>query len=210
MEATKGLSVVLSERAKALPPEIMRRLQCASEIVIFGSYASGLESQSSDLDVFCVGQVKTHFKSPQIEIMILPEYDLYSDLWLGSELANHISNYGVPLGPRPEWFSRAKVAPEAVARKARRITSYVRSLKSHWRELSSTAKSRYELKLRRELQRLQLLQGGQSVPCTPALDTAFPSGSQQDLIMSSSLSTEVKIQLMELLSEKVASQAGPD
>ena len=79
------------------------------DITIFGSFAAGLDEPVSDLDVFCVGSSRTHYKSKTVEIMILAEYDLFGPL-LVSELANHIRCYGVPLGSRPEWFDRAAIS----------------------------------------------------------------------------------------------------
>lgn len=185
--ASERLRSVLTERANKLPVEMQRRLLLAGQIVVFGSFASSLETGSSDLDVFCVGDCRTHFKSSTIEILILPEYDLYSELWLGSELANHISSYGVPLDSRPDWFDHAKVGAAAAARKERRINTYIQSLEKHWPELSSGAKSRYAIKIRRELQRLQLLRSGKPVPPTVLLDRDTELIEQLDAGNSSSL-----------------------
>ena len=203
METAERLSIILQQRAKDLPPEIKRRLQGCADVIIFGSYASGLESKSSDIDVFGVGEVRTHYKTPAIEIMILPEHDLYSDLWLGSELANHVAAFGIPLGPRPAWLDLAKIGPDAAARKQRRVRAYVRSLERHWQQLSPSAKCRYEIKLRRELQRLQLLQVGKPVPSTPALDRSFVPKSQYDLIASSRLPSSIQRSLSKLISVKI-------
>jgi predicted nucleotidyltransferase len=169
-KAAERLNGILEERARLLAPEIQRRLRLASQVVIFGSFAACVETPSSDLDVFCVGECRTHFKTRAIEILILPEYDLYSDLWLGSELASHISSYGIPLDTRPDWFSHAAVTSAAADRKERRINAYARSLEMYWRGLGSGAKYRYEIKIKRELQRLQLLRNGEPVPPTLLLD----------------------------------------
>jgi predicted nucleotidyltransferase len=169
-KASERLRKIVEERASGLSAEMRRRLDMASQVIVFGSFASSLETASSDIDVFCIGDCRTHFKSSTFEILILPEYDLYSELWLGSELANHISSYGVPLDSRPEWFSHARVSAEAVVRKGRRIRAYIQSLEIHLPELSSGAKFRYKIKIRRELQRLQLLQSGKPVPPTAILD----------------------------------------
>lgn len=201
MERQERLSKVLRERAKALPPEIRRRLESCIGLVVFGSYASGLETTTSDIDVFGIGDAKTHFKTPLIEIMILPEYDLYSDTWLESELANHIAAYGVPLGPRPEWFDSVRIGPEAARRKHRRICAYVRSLEKHWQELSPSMRSRYQLKLRRELQRLQLLTAERPIPPTPTLDHSFTPDLRRALVMSSELPSRTKDAVLRLFPE---------
>lgn len=201
METQERLNLALRERAKALPPEIKRRLECCTGIVVFGSYASGLETKSSDIDVFGIGDAKTHFRTPLIEIMILPEHDLYSPLWLESELANHIAAYGVPLGPRPAWFDSARLGPEAVARKQRRIHAYARSLEKHWEELTPSMRLRYELKVRHELQRLQLLTAGKPIPPTPILDRSFIPDSQRTLVTSSELPTQTKEAILKLFPE---------
>ncbi|WP_390905465.1 nucleotidyltransferase domain-containing protein [Occallatibacter riparius] len=207
METPQALETPLRQRVKNLPPEIKRRLRSSSQIVIFGSYASGVQTRHSDMDVFCVGEPKTHFKTPTIEVLILPEYDVYSDLWLGSELANHISHYGVPLGPRPHWFDLANISHEAVERKERRIDAYVRSLERHWDELSFQARSRYEIKIRRELQRLQLLQKGEPVMPTPILDRALESTAQIDAIVSSCASPSLLQRISKLFWSRSATFA---
>jgi len=198
VERQERLSKVLRERAKALPPEIKRRLENCVGLVVFGSYASELETATSDIDVFGIGDAKTHFKTPLIEIMILPEHDLYSDTWLGSELANHIAAYGVPLGPRPEWFDSARIGPDAARRKHRRICAYARSLEKHWHELSPSTKLRYQFKLRRELQRLQLLTAERPIPPTPTLDQSFTPDSGRALVMSSELPSVAKRAILRL------------
>ncbi|MBB5063117.1 nucleotidyltransferase domain-containing protein [Granulicella mallensis] len=175
MDSTEWLKEILKTRSETLSPEIRRRLDAAHEIVIFGSFAAHLQHAESDLDVFCVGESRTHFKSPLIELMILPEHDVFSEIWLGSELANHISNFGIPLGSHPDWFSLTRVGPLSVTRKEKRISAYVRSLERHWGLLSDQAKLHYGVKIRRELQRLQFLQNGQAVPPTKLLDIAFAS-----------------------------------
>lgn len=208
-EASKRLSGVLEERASLLPAEMRRRLQMASEIIVFGSFASALETKSSDLDVFCIGRCRTHFKSPSIEILILPEYDVYSELWLGSELANHISFYGVPLDARPEWFSHAQVGEAAAARKERRISAYIRSLEMHWHELSTGARSRYAIKVRRELQRLKLLQNGRPVPPTALLDKNAEPIWQMNALSSSALHESLFERFQELFPAAAQAETKP-
>src|SRR5882757_6830763 len=104
MATKKLIAEILEARVGKLDREIIRRVRSASDIVVFGSFAASLENASSDLDVFCVGESRMHFRSASIEILILPEWDLYSDIWLTSELANHISFFGMPMASKPEWF----------------------------------------------------------------------------------------------------------
>ena len=198
MKSIQSLKAVLHARSKVLDREIERRLLESREIVIFGSYAAGLANKRSDLDVFCLGDSRMHFKSSAIELLVLPEYDAYSDLWLGSELANHISAYGVPLGPRPGWFDLTGVSPSAVARKEKRIASYIRALKTHSSALSTAARARYELKLRREFLRLQFLRDGKAVPPTKILDSQFPVLARSDTKLVHHISSLQQDQIREL------------
>jgi hypothetical protein len=173
MEDPHRLASAIEARVGTLPREIFRRYSEAQGVVVFGSFALGLDGPHSDLDVFCIGETKTHFKSKIIEVMILPEYELYSELWLGSELANHIAAYGVALGGTPEWFGAAMISPEAVQKKSRRVSAYLRSLEKYWPLLSFRIRGRYELKVRREVQRLSLLTQHVAVPPTHLLDVSF-------------------------------------
>jgi predicted nucleotidyltransferase len=173
VEDSRRLANQIEARIKMLPPEIFRRYSESQEIVVFGSFAKGLQRPNSDLDIFCIGPTKTHFKSKTLEIMILPEYELYSELWLGSELANHISAFGLALGGTPEWFSTAAISRDAVGKKKRRVNAYLRSLQKAWPVLTPEIRRRYEIKVRREVQRLSLLTRNLAVPPTKLLDIAF-------------------------------------
>ncbi len=199
--AAQRLEGILKERAQGLSPEAVKRLTSASQVVFFGSFAAGVESNSSDLDVFCVGESRAHFKTPRIEVLILPEYDLYSDVWLGSELANHIRAYGIPLTGQPEWFDRAQVSPAACERKERRINAYVRSLEFHWSNLTVKARSRYQTKLRREFQRLKLLRSGEPVPATQLLDLEFERSLSSESAHSHADSSVLMMKFLALLGE---------
>lgn len=175
MEPLNRLRSILIGRAGELNPEIKRRLSCSDQVVIFGSYAVGEESELSDIDVFCLGDCRLHYKDTKIEIFILPEYDAYSEIWLGSELACHISHYGVPLNDRPAWFDLTYVSGEAKSRKENRIHAYLRALDKYWDYLGPKKQARFSTKIRREVQRFSFINDSLPVPPTRILDRSFES-----------------------------------
>lgn len=198
METAERLRIELTKRSTELPPEIRRRLEMATDKVIFGSFALGLNSSSSDLDVFGIGESRTHYKTQNIEIMLLPEHDAFSSLWLESELACHIAAFGVALGRTPDWFLLARTGEGAILRKSRRIEAYLSALERHWSQLGSSVKSRYQKKLRRELQRLSLLKAGKPIPPTPLLDAEFSKSCWQELITASGINGDVRATILRL------------
>jgi hypothetical protein len=150
--------------------------QCA-ELVVFGSQAAGLQTPSSDLDLLVV--TKDVFAAPLphfrgIDLVFRTEEEMLSADWLKTELAGHIAIYGRWLQGRGQWRSEALAArgkyDDAAEAKRRRISRLVEALCNHWGRLTPDFRRRNLTTLRREKQRLQLLQSGKAVPPTRLLD----------------------------------------
>jgi predicted nucleotidyltransferase len=65
----------------------------ASEVVLFGSRASGVATAESDWDLLLVGRGRRLHTDAMDLIWVTPDR-LCNPQWLGSELANHVVAYG--------------------------------------------------------------------------------------------------------------------
>lgn len=141
----------------------------ADQIIHFGSTAAGLGKKDSDIDLLCVG-VGKRTKSRTLDIKWVSEEKLLSDKWLCSELATHIAAFGVWLYGRDNWSEKAQVTDETVAWKRRLLTGRSKMMKSSWRILGDSYRIKHAVKLRRDLQRLEILKAHHPVVPTPLLD----------------------------------------
>lgn len=148
----------------------------ADEIVVFGSRASRIHAKGSDLDVLVVGKATRRLKRCGLDLICIPAAGVDSQSWLDSELAGHISKYGVWLKGVGDWRDHVLDGRAAAERKEKRIVSLVHSVKRAWSNLHASFHHRYQLTIRRELQRLLLLRTVIPVPPTPALDAHWQAG----------------------------------
>ncbi|ADW70444.1 nucleotidyltransferase domain-containing protein [Granulicella tundricola] len=175
MIAAQSLAAVMQNRLQTSSEEVRRLLQNCEEIIVFGSYAAGLSTSASDLDIFCIGNERKHLKSKAIDLLVLRKEDVRLPLWLGSELASHIKEFGVPLTGEHDWLKDVTQSLVAITKKENRINAYSRSLNKHWMALNGSSKKKYSLKVRRELQRLSILVAKHPVPPTKILDQLWSS-----------------------------------
>jgi hypothetical protein len=145
------------------------------EVVIFGSRSIGMNHQDSDLDVLVVGGDARRMKRGGLDLVFISISDLASPTWLGSELAGHVSTYGVWMKGHGDWRRKVTVGPEAWRQKQQRLISLMRSVKHSWTQLHPLFKSKYRMTIRRELQRLLLLRAAVPIPPTPLLDSKWKS-----------------------------------
>jgi predicted nucleotidyltransferase len=145
----------------------------AFEIVVFGSRAAGMNRRLSDLDVLVVGAGAKRVKRFGLDLICISVADLTSSSWLNSELAGHISKYGVWLKGGGDWTTKVRIGKAAERQKQRRLVSLVRSVKHSWSKLHPSFQLKYRVSIRRELQRLLLLQNAIPIPPTSMLDTEW-------------------------------------
>ena len=150
----------------------------AKEVVVFGSRSLGVNSRTSDLDVLCVTRGKRKIKTQSLDCICIPSEDWISPYWLGCELASHIAKYGVWIIGSDDWRNTVQISSAAVYRKERRVESLMRSVERAWPRLHPLFQLKYRVTVRRELQRLRLLQARIAVPPTPILDWHWRSGQQ--------------------------------
>lgn len=145
----------------------------ASEVVVFGSMAAGLDRPDSDIDVICVGGTESKLKTDLLDLIVFPRAAIKSPGWLQSELAVHVRHYGVWIKGSPDWLDRAQIGEQAIREKRRRVEAFMRHLPDSWSRLDEAFRAKYSIKIRREAQRLLLLSRRVPVPPTRMLDTSW-------------------------------------
>jgi predicted nucleotidyltransferase len=95
-------------------------IERSSEAILFGSYAMECETQKSDIDILFVCN-ETNFKDKNLDFMCIPEQRLHLKSWLGSELANHIAEYGTWLKGQGNWRHSVFVSKSSIDRKKIKI-----------------------------------------------------------------------------------------
>jgi len=157
------------------------QLRCAAEIVVFGSYATGLDTSESDIDILCVGNGLRQ-KSRSLDLSWVSDAAVCERAWLGSELAGHIAKYGVWIKGTGQWRTCVFGGAEAIERKRKRVISLSRTAYRFWDKLHPIFQEQYNITIRRELQRLALLLSGVRIPPTRLLDDEWGDGKHDTLL----------------------------
>jgi hypothetical protein len=166
------LLATFRSRSKNLPA-CTDMISEATELIFFGSRASAVNTRFSDLDVLVIGNIRFRIKRAGVDLISMPTLDIRSASWLNSELAGHISKYGVWVRGNGEWRFAVSVGSQAISRKEKRIVSLVGNLERAWARLHDVFKHKYRATIRRELQRLELLRNSVPIPPTPVLDAGW-------------------------------------
>ncbi len=169
----------------------LAHLNRAREVVVFGSYASGLNTPESDIDVLCIGP-GPRLKSRALDLLWVAEDKLDDNEWLGSELAGHIAKYGIWVRGDGCWRRSVFSGTRAIERKRNRIIALSRTATYFWSRLHSTFQHQYDLAIRRELQRLELLLNHLQIPPTKVLDDEW-CGSRASVLKLRSSIAELRI-----------------
>jgi predicted nucleotidyltransferase len=171
MTSAKKLTCILARRlAKAgLSLDLFND---AREIVVFGSYATGVNNPESDLDVLAIGCQRRIKRSGLDVIPLSVDYVQTLD-WLESELASHVATYGVWLRGQGEWKACSALSARAFLAKSHRVKRLLHAVLKAWNDLPPTLRTCYRQNIRRELQRLQLLRCKVAVPPSAALDALW-------------------------------------
>jgi predicted nucleotidyltransferase len=169
------LTKILLNRLEMGGLSAKRYLDEACEVIVFGSMSVGLERPNSDIDVLCVGSCDYKLKTDLLDLIVVPVDATKSQLWRESELASHIGEYGTWIKGTPQWRSNLRVGSKVIDDKRNRISAFMRSLPSSWPRLQECFRSKYSVKLRREVERLILLERGVAIPPTRILDYSWTS-----------------------------------
>ena len=167
------LKLLLEQRLSEVSKQTRDWVEQSTHIAVFGSAACRLEQPESDLDVLCVGPKEFKFKSPRLEITSLTEGTPTYTAWRQGELAFHLSRYSVWLKGDPAWSDGILLGESAVSNKLRRLSAFLRFLPGAWKGLGPNFHKKYSVKLRRETQRLLLLEGRVPIPPTLVLDSIW-------------------------------------
>jgi len=141
----------------------------SEEVILFGSRAAGVATASSDWDILCVGSGVSRMTGG-LDLVWLGRSELGSLRWLGSELAGHVARHGIWLKGVPAWRDSVFVSDRAVDRKASLVLTRMAELKRHWSHFSRSYRLKYLTRIRRDLQRLDILLDRRTVPPTRTLD----------------------------------------
>jgi hypothetical protein len=144
------------------------RRRC-DQIVLFGSWAVSAQDKESDLDLLCVGFGR-RLKTRRLDLVwCAPEF-LLSQEWLGSELASHISKFGVWLHGHDNWRKYARISEDVICVKRHLIRCRVGALQRMWQRLAPDYRVKHVVKFRRDVQRLVLMKAGIPTPPNRLLD----------------------------------------
>jgi hypothetical protein len=145
----------------------------ATEVVLFGSRAAMVASESSDWDILCVGTGLAQSLHPAVDIVWVSPDSVCRDVWLGSELAGHVGSYGRWLVGDGAWRASTFVSECSVARKTRRIQMHLAGMDSVWASLTAPYRSSMFTSLRHEAQRLEILGRREAVPPKAILEQSW-------------------------------------
>ncbi len=174
MPNRKSLAQLAVERLKTTIPG-PKFFEESIEIVVFGSMSVGLERPDSDIDILCVGKKDFKLKTDRLDLIVIPLEVRGSLLWRESELAGHILEYGTWIKGSCRWSRDVRIGHRAIEAKHRRIAAFVRALPDRWIMLDEAFRVKYSIKLKRETQRLILMERGVPVPPTTILDNFWES-----------------------------------
>src|SRR5438128_2294445 len=104
--------------------------QRAKQVIVFGSWAVGVQRPGSDIDVLCIGKGQA-VTSDRLHIIWMSTARLSEHVRRGSELACHLAAYGV-------WLKGVRTVPnhvcpsvDTVNRRRRHITSRMKALTAY-------------------------------------------------------------------------------
>lgn len=159
----------------------------------------------SDLDVLIVSDGEGRLKRGGLDLVYVSREALSSPRWLNSELAGHISHYGVWLKGDGEWRANVSVSDDASEEKERRVRSLLCSLAQSWSRLHPCFQRKYRVTIRRELQRMLLLRNAVAVPPTPCLDSQWQSRPDSAALLNLTEFFHAKLTGREILTELLRS-----
>lgn len=173
LRSKENLAGVLAKKLSTGGALAQQCLERASEVVVFGSVSAGVDRPDSDIDILCIGGSSCKIKTKMLDLIVVPTDVLESRIWLTGELASHVIDYGTWIKGTPRWRKRVSVGTEAIIGKRRRVSAFMRSLSNSWFRLQECYRVKYSVKIRRETQRLILLEQTIPVPPTSLLDNSW-------------------------------------
>jgi predicted nucleotidyltransferase len=182
MQRTKeSLTELLAQRLRTGGVRAQQYVDAASEVIVFGSVSAGLDRPNSDIDVLCIGPYDCKLKTDVLDLIGFSRGATEDRTWLQSELVSHVAAYGSWIRGSAAWANHVRIGERVVVDKHRRVSAFIRSLSNSWVSLDGCFRKKYAIKLRRETQRLILLEQGIPVPPTRVLDNNWSSFAKSPL-----------------------------
>ena len=168
---------LLQERVKSV--STTQNSNCLTELVLFGSRATGDARAGSDWDLLAIMNEPPKQYTPRIEcgpfeLYSIERRDLQDRAWLTSEIAIHIASFGVwLLGERGKWCNNVSAVSDTLRRKAQVIQARVAGVLGRWEGLHEIYRSKHLELVNRDAQRFDYLSRGLAIPSTPKLENEW-------------------------------------
>ncbi len=146
-----------------------RHFDHAEQVIVFGSHAIGVQTPKSDIDLLCIGRGRS-CATRLLQILWLSPSRFNEHVRRGSELACHVAAFGVWVKGRRRLPLHIVPSADTIARRQKKIAARCSALSDNWSALAPTFRSKHLCKVRRDLQRLQLLRQGEPNLPAPVLD----------------------------------------
>ena len=124
----------------------------ALRVILFGSRAAGVASDSSDWDVLCVGDGAAS-RAGGLDVVWVTWGHFASESWLASELGGHVATYGRSLRGPEDWCRRARPGAEAMTAKRNALAARASSIEFAWPDLTPGYRAKHMRFLRRATRR---------------------------------------------------------
>lgn len=144
----------------------------ATDVVLFGSRAVRSDVQESDWDVLVVGAGRS-FHGKGLDVVVVPKTQVDDDTWLESELASHVATHGLWLKGEGAWRHKVRISARSADLKAKKLGPQLRTFLRIQPYLSPERRARHRRRLRRNLQRLNLLIDRKPMPTNSELDVRW-------------------------------------
>jgi hypothetical protein len=151
----------------------------STAIALFGSRADGCERPSSDWDLLCIGNGRSR-KLDDLDLVWVGSHEAAGEAWLSGDLAGHVAVHGVWLHGVPSWRLADVRFDAAASSKERKLACRLRSLTQAWDLLGPAYQHKHATRLRRDVQRLDLLHRRVAVPPTAHLDACWRASQASD------------------------------
>jgi nucleotidyltransferase-like protein len=206
-----------------MPPRTIERIRTAlgkvglrweavlaqsEQVILFGSYAAGIDSPSSDIDLLCVGD-GPRVSSEGLHLIWIAPKTIQSHDWITSEIGGHIARYGQWLKGEKTFSGFEPASSKAIARKLWKIADRAAAIGQRWDRLPNAYRLQQTIKLRRDIQRLAILRNRQAIPPSPMLDSRWVAQTRKSKWIASMLSPDeplVKLTVDMICKREVSSQ----
>jgi hypothetical protein len=148
-------------------------------VIVFGSRAAGLARADSDWDLLIVGRGRSRL-GRGLDLVYVEPSAFCGARWRTSELAGHIGRFGRTVVGDPDVLGslcEVEIGAEAIERKRRQLHAQHGACERYWGSLAGWARTKRQLRLRRDLQRHERLLESDPIPPSLVLDREWAARS---------------------------------